>query len=94
MLKARLVARGLEEYTNELRKDSPTCAKESVRVTLAIAMAQNWECHSIDVKAAYLQGYQIDRDVYLNPPPEFRNGKVWKLKKTVSDYVTQHGPGI
>ena len=83
VLKARLVARGFEEYTNELRKDSPTCAKESVRVTLAIAMAQNWECHSIDVKAAYLQGYQIDRDVYLNPPPEYRNGKVWKLKKTV-----------
>ena len=82
-VKARLVARGFEEDTDNLRKDSPTCSKESVRIALAVAVARNWECHSIDVKAAYLQGYKIERDVYLNPPPEFSNGKVWKLKKTV-----------
>ena len=29
-VKARLVARGFEEDTSTLRKDSPTCSKESV----------------------------------------------------------------
>ena len=83
LLKARLVVRGFEEYTEGMRKDSPTCSKESVRLCLAIAVSRNWECHSLDVKAAYLQGDAIQRDIFVNPPPEFRNGKVWKLKKTV-----------
>ena len=39
----------------------------------------------MDVKAAYLQGNAIDRDVYLEPPPEYFRGKLWKLKKTVYD---------
>ena len=42
-----------------------------------------WKCHSLDVKAAYLQGNLIKRDVYLMPPPEYFRGNFWKLKKTV-----------
>ena len=30
-----------------------------------------------------MQGYPIEREVYLKPPPEFDNGKLWKLRKTV-----------
>ena len=37
----------------------------------------------MDVKAAYLQGDEIKRDVYLQPPEEFNRGQIWKLKKTV-----------
>ena len=37
----------------------------------------------MDVKAAYLQGDDIKREVYLRPPKEFDNGQIWKLKKTV-----------
>ena len=81
--KARLVARGFEEDTSALRKDSPTCAKESVRVLLSIASSKSWICHVVDVKAAYLQGKKIEREVYLKPPPDLDNGTVWKLKKTV-----------
>ena len=35
-------------------------------------MASNrWTCNSIDIKSVFLQGKEIDRVVYLTPPPEF-----------------------
>ena len=40
-------------------------------------------CHVVDVKAAYLQGNAIEREVFLKPPPEYDEGMIWKLKKTV-----------
>ena len=80
---ARLVARGFEENSEEIRKDSPTCSKEGVRILLSIAASENWECHTEDVKAAYLQGNQIEREVFLKPPSDIYQGKLWKLHKTV-----------
>ena len=77
--KARLVVRGFEENTECLRKDSLPSAKETVRILLSVASLNSWDCHTLDVKAAYLQGNEIEREVYLKPPPEFFNGKVWKL---------------
>ena len=82
-LKSRLVARGFEENTAQLSKHSPTCSKEAVRLTISIAGANGWICNTIDVKSAYLQGKTIEREVYLRPPPEFNDGKLWKLNKTV-----------
>ena len=81
--KARLVARGFEEVSTEMRKDSPTCSRESIFLLILVASANYWDCNAVDVKAAYLQGDDIDREVYLLPPPEFDNGHLWKLKKTV-----------
>ena len=83
IIKARLVARGFEEDTSDLRKDSPTCSKESVRLVLSFACSKQWSCHTIDVKSAYLQGNVISREVYLKPPPEYDNGSLWKLRKTI-----------
>ena len=80
---ARLVARGFEEDTEKLRKDSPTCSKEGVRIVYAIGSSKGWKPYTIDIKAAYLQGGDIGREVYLKPPPEFDEGKLWKLKKAV-----------
>ena len=82
-IKARLVARGFEEDTNHLRKDSPTCSREAIRIALALVSSKNWICHTVDVKAAYLQGENINRDIFLKPPPEFDSGSIWHLKKTV-----------
>ena len=40
--------------------------------------------NSINIKSAFLQGKEINRQVYLKPPKDFaREGKVWLLKKTV-----------
>ena len=83
IIKARLVARGFEENTDDINTYSPTCHKETFRLALAIIAANNWKCHSIDIKAAFLQGHEIEREIYLRPPKEFYNGYLWKLKKTV-----------
>ena len=82
-LKARLVARGFEEDTSHLNKEAPTCGTDIVRLTTAIASSIGWNCHTVDVKAAYLQGDKINREVYLKPPDEFNKGQLWKLKKTI-----------
>ena len=37
-----------------------------------------------DIKAAFLQGRNIEHDVYMKPPIEVKkDGKIWKLKKVV-----------
>jgi len=83
LIKARLVLRGFEEDLEDLPTDSPTCAKDTLRVALTAASANGWTCNSLDVKAAFLQGDPISRDVYIKPPKPFFCGKLWKLKKTV-----------
>ena len=81
--KARLVARGYEEDKSSIRADSPTCMKDSVRVMLSIAAGKGWKIRSLDVKAAFLQGKTIEREVFLQPPVEFRQkGVLWKLKQS------------
>ena len=83
VLKARLVVRGYEEM-EAIRSDSPTCSKDSVRMLLAVAVSKDWHLHSLDVKAAFLQGKQIERDIYIKPPKEFREKDcIWKLNKLV-----------
>ena len=82
-LKARLVARGFEEDTSNLNKEAPTCGTDIVRLTTTMASSMGWHCHTVDVKAAYLQGDKINREVFLTPPVEFNRGQLWKLKKTI-----------
>ena len=83
-LKARLVARGFEEDMLDVRTDSPTCSRQSLRLCIATAKTIKCDLHSLDIKSAFLQGNQIERDAFLNPPKEYReNGMVWKLKKCI-----------
>ncbi|XP_048012163.1 uncharacterized protein LOC125245541 isoform X2 [Megalobrama amblycephala] len=83
--KARLVARGFEEFdVLELQKDSPTCASESLRLLVAVICQRQWKLHSMDIKSAFLQGIELLRNIYIRPPPEaVCEGKLWKLKKCV-----------
>ena len=84
IVKARLVARGFEEDSSGIRSDSPTCMRESLRIMLSFATSMEWHVNSIDIKAAFLQGKPIDRDVFLRPPMEANaEGKLWKLRKVV-----------
>ena len=83
VIKARLVARGFEEDSSDLQKHSPTCLKESVKITLAIASAKEWKLHTLDIRSAYLQGNPMQREVYLKPPAEYDTGKLWRLRKCV-----------
>ena len=84
----RLVARGFEEESNNIRKESPTCLKENLRLIVCIVSLNGWSIHSIDIKSAFLQGYNIERDVYLKPPKEAAtSNKLWKLVTTVYGLV-------
>ena len=84
MAKARLVARGIEETDlRDIRKDSPTCGKDSLRLCLIILASKHWKISSLDIKAAFLQGKEINREVFLIPPAEANTDKLWQLNKTV-----------
>ena len=53
---------------------------------LSVAVSRGWKIHSLDVKAAFIQGQQIARDLFIFPPKEFRKkGYLWKLRKVVYD---------
>lgn len=83
-VKARLVARGFEEV-EDVQKDSPTVSKSTMRILMAVAVSKGWTIKGTDIKSAFLQGKEIQRDVYIKPPREAKRptGKLWKLKKTL-----------
>ena len=82
--KARLVAHGFEEIDgNCIRKDSPTCGKENLRIVFLFIGMNDWKINTMDIRAAFLQGNPIERDVYLKPPKEAHTKKLWKLNTTV-----------
>ena len=83
VLKARLVARGFEEDTTQIKTDSPTCSKDSLRIALAIAASKGWNVKTLDIKSAYLQGHEIERDIFIKPPKLANTSKLWKLRKNV-----------
>ena len=81
-IKARLVAKGFEEEFL-LQKDSPTVSKSGLNMLLIIAASKNWTIKTTDIKSAFLQSKDLDRNVYIKPPKEANvpEGVVWKLLK-------------
>ena len=80
-VKARFVVKGNEER-GDPRSDSPTASKDSFKTFLSLSANEGFQLKSLDVTTAFLQGYTLDRDIYIKPPPEKANpGKVWKLRK-------------
>ena len=77
------MARGFEDDLQGERMDSPSCLKESLHITMLLITSKGWKCETVDVKAAFLQGHSINRDLFVSPPREFCNGCLWKLKKVV-----------
>ena len=82
ILKARLVLRGFEENTTQIKTDSPTCNKETVRLLLSVLAGNKWSLHSLDIKSAFLQSDKIERDTYVKPPKFAKTDQIWKLKTT------------
>ena len=81
--KARLVARGFEDTDCTERTDSPTCTKSNLRLIIAISAAHKWRINSLDVQSAFLQGEELTRSIYLEPPVEANTDKLWKLNRCV-----------
>ena len=82
-VKARLCVRGDQEEDKEsVRTDSPTVNKVNVKLFYVIAASKGWQVRTADVKAAFLQGADLKRDVFVRPPKERRvKGWVWKMIK-------------
>ena len=67
-----------------MRTDSPTCSRQSTRLVFLTAASNKWEIKSLDIKAAFLQGDQMERDVFLRPPVDVcPENEVWKLKRCI-----------
>ena len=79
--KARLCVRGDKEIGKEhIRSDSPTAAKESIKIAMIVAANEGFSIKSGDIKSAYLQGANLEREVFVKPPVEANTeGKLWKL---------------
>ena len=83
--KCRLVALGnLDRKINLKATDSPTLSRETLRLILSTIANLEFQLQGCDISSAFLQGQPLDRQVFMNPPKEFRTpGKVWLLKKPV-----------
>ena len=80
-VKSRFVVKGNEER-GDPRSDSPTASKDSFKMFLAISANEKFELKSLDVTTAFLQGNPIQREIFIQPPPEkVKPGKTWKLLK-------------
>ena len=88
IIKARLTIRGDQEEADGIRKDSPTVRKSNIKIFTVIAAREKWDIKASDVASAFLQGIEIDRDVFVLPPKERRVPKVlWRLLKPVYGLV-------
>ena len=79
--KARLVDQGFQEHLDP-QSDSPTVAKESFKLLMALAPNNVFKIASVDIRAVFLQSKVLDRDFFVKPPEDVREpGLIWKLKK-------------
>ena len=84
MLKARLVAQGFEEKSMNERTDSPTHSRQVLRMVFVLASIMSWEIHSLDITSAFLQGNDIEREVFIRLLSEImEEGKIWKLQRCI-----------
>ena len=80
-----MVARGFQERQAEILTDTPTCAKESLSLVFSVISSKMWICQSTDIKTAFLQGEEIDREVYIVPPKAAAvdTRSVWRQNKAI-----------
>ena len=68
------------------QSDLPTMLRESMKMFLSVVANEDFELRKIDIRAAFLQAKQLDREVFLQPPRDIkREGIIWKLKKHYID---------
>ena len=80
-VKARLCLRGFKELDRP-RSDCPTVDRISNKILYTIAGNEGWGIECVDVTSAFLQGEDLNRDIYVTPPKEANMpGLLWRMKK-------------
>lgn len=73
--------------------DSSTCSSQALRIIFVSASIKPWELDSLDIVSAFLQGNDIEREVFVRPPLKImKKGKIWKLQKCV--YGLNNAPRV
>jgi hypothetical protein len=86
--KARLVAKGFsqKEGVDFTETFAPVAKFQSIRTVLALAAAQGYPVHQMDVKTAFLNG-DIEEEIYMQQPEgTVKPGQerlVWRLRKAL-----------
>ena len=82
-----MVAKGFQEREAP-QSDSLTMLRESMEMFFAVAANEDFKLRKIDIRAAFLQARQLDRDVFLEPHKDIkRYGYVWKLNKPLYELI-------
>ena len=84
--KARIAPHGNEDRDRlNLKTDSACCPPIGIRVLFSICQLHRWHLTKIDIKGAFLQSGNAQRDVYVIPPRECQDRQfIWLL--TVATY--------
>ena len=84
--KARLVIRGFQDKDkDDILSESPTAHTESFKIMLALMPILGYKPKKMDISTAFLQGKELTRPVYVEPPQEagVDQSKCWLLLKGV-----------
>lgn len=83
--KARTAPHGnLDQDKDGVRKDSTACPPLGMAILLSISVLCNFFITNIDIKSAFLQSSESQRDVYVVPPRESAKRYFYWLLKVAS----------
>jgi len=90
--KSRLVVIGFRDQSlGFYRRDAPTASRLAEGVLLALAAGMGMTLELGDVKNAYFNGKQLDREVYLEQPagglPELKQGQLLRACKAIYGFA-------
>lgn len=85
VVKVRLCACGFEEEQN-YRNDRPMRSREGLRCAFSIIAWKKWPINSIDNRTIYLQGKNLERNVFARPPKKAQKNKIWKLSNCIYEF--------
>ena len=56
-----------------------------MRLFLSVAALAKWTVKPTDIKSAFLQGKELDRNIYIKPPTESKAPQriIWKLRHSL-----------